>query len=59
MAEQAKSAGIPLSVFERLSASTYAFAIYIPRVTGSIEVTKTIDTDKSVSHSISGRSAGY
>ena len=53
MAEQAKSAGIPLSVFERLSASTYAFAIYIPRVTGSIEVTKTIDTDKSVSHSIS------
>ena len=53
MAEQAKGAGIPLSVYERLSASTYAFGVYVPKVEGSIELTKTVDTDGSVSHSAS------
>ena len=53
MAEQAKSAGIPLSVYERLSTSTYAFGIFIPKITGSMEITKTIEVNKSVSYGAS------
>ena len=43
MAEQAKGAGIPLPVFERLTQSTYAFCVYIPRVKGTITVTKVVE----------------
>ena len=51
MAEQAKSAGIPLSVFERLTQSTYAFTVYIPRVSGSITVTKVVEEGEATYYS--------
>lgn len=45
MAEEAKAAGIPLSVYEKLSSSTFAFGVWLPKIVGSITVTqdRTID----------------
>ena len=40
MAQQAESAGIPLSVYEKLSQSTFAFGVYLPKITGGITVTQ-------------------
>ena len=45
MAQQAKSAGIPLSVYEKLSTSTFAFGVWMPKLRGSISVKQTKTTD--------------
>ena len=45
MAQQAKSAGIPLSVYEKLSTSTFAFGVWMPKLRGSISVQQTKTTN--------------
>jgi len=45
MAQQAESAGIPLSVYEKLSNSTFAFGVWLPKIMGEITVTQDKTTD--------------
>ena len=40
MAQQAEAAGIPLSVYEKLSNSTFAFGVWLPKIEGGITVSQ-------------------